>query len=109
MRKTSSTNYLNKEELESFCDAAFTMSLISGRWKLTIITKLANGEKQFSTLKELIPPITERVLALQLKSLEKDGLVRKTTVYELTTLGQSLIPVINVMANWGEINKPQIK
>lgn len=105
MRKESSTNYLNQQELESFCDAAFTLSLISGRWKLTIITALADGERQFSSLKECIPAITERVLALQLKGLEQAGLIEKTAGYRLSTRGKSLLPLIDHLAVWGKLNK----
>lgn len=113
MRKVSSTNYLNQQKIQSLCDAAFTLSLISGRWKLTILVKLVSGEKKFSALKELIPDITERILALQLKGLEQSGLVLKTLnkdkgkkvgLFSLTTQGLSLLPVIENLASWGAVN-----
>lgn len=115
MRKVSSTNYLNQQKIESLCDAAFTLSVISGRWKLTILVKLVSGEKKFSMLKELIPDITERILALQLKSLEQSGLIlktihneagKKTSLFSLTTKGLSLLPVIENLASWGAVNNP---
>lgn len=110
MRKTTSTNYENEQVLHEFCDAAFTLSLLSGRWKLSILVKLMAQDLRFGALKLMIPEITERVLALQLKKLEQDGLIAKiqTTpknnlpIYRLSVKGKSLEPVINSLAKWGE-------
>lgn len=113
MKKISSTNFENQQTLHEFCDAAFTLSLISGRWKLTILTNLEKGENRFSTLKAAIPFITERVLALQLKELEKAELIIKIQpdpanrppFYEMSAKGKSLIPLILSLADWGKQNK----
>lgn len=112
MRKTSSTNYLNEQAIHTFCNAAYTLSMISGRWKLTILVKIGAGVQRFSELKLSIPAITDRILALQLKDLEKKGLIisgedqKKTRfpLYELTPLGLSMGTVITTLANWGEEN-----
>lgn len=113
MRKSSSTNYENEQVLHDFCDAAFTLSVLSGRWKLTILVKLMEQDLRFGEIKMMIPEITERVLALQLKKLEQDQLIlkiqqtaaHKLPVYRLSPKGKSLEPVIKSLANWGEKHK----
>lgn len=113
MRKSSSTNYENEQVLHDFCDAAFTLSVLSGRWKLTILVKLMEQDLRFGEIKQMIPEITERVLALQLKKMEQDQLIlkiqnttdHKLPVYSLTKKGKSLEPLINSLANWGEKHK----
>ena len=113
MKKLSSTNFENQQILHEFCDAAYTISLISGRWKLTILTNLQRGINRFSTLKAAIPSITERVLALQLKELEQAGLLVKIetntserlSIYVLSPSGVKLIPVIESLGEWGKENK----
>lgn len=113
MKKLSSTNFENQQTLHEFCDAAYTLSLISGRWKLTILTNLQKGINRFSTLKAAIPSITERVLALQLKALEKADLIIKNelneperlVLYTLSPSGTKLIPVIASLGDWGKEHK----
>ena len=70
---------------------------------------LDNTKRRFSELKEVIPDITDKMLSLQLRALEDDGLVKRTIFpevpprveYELTKEGQSLLPVLEAMAAWG--------
>jgi DNA-binding HxlR family transcriptional regulator len=112
MRKIASTNYENQQRLHELCDAAFTLSCISGRWKLTLLVQLLPGQKRFSELKQAIPLITERILSLQLKELEQAGLLArrqeagtKLYTYELSGKGQSLAPVIHALSVWGKKHK----
>ena len=115
MRKITSTNYINAQKLHGLCDAAYTLSQLSGRWKLTLLVKLREGSKRFSELKGALPAITERVLALQLKQLEKSGLIlkqestlkKKLYTYELSPLGKSMDQVIQSLSDWGKINNLQ--
>lgn len=114
MRKISSTNYENEQALHEFCSAAFTLSVICGRWKLTILVKLMERDLRYGELKHSIPGITERVLALQLKSLEEDRLLLKIVddtsgnlpIYSLSPLGRSLETVINSLSAWGSTHQP---
>jgi len=115
MRKTTSTNYINAQKLHGLCDAAYTLSQLSGRWKLTLLVKLGEGSKRFSELKAELPVITERVLALQLRELEKSGLILKQESalknklyhYELSPLGKSMDQIIQSLSAWGKINNLQ--
>lgn len=113
MRKTASTNYENQQCLHELCDAAFTLSCISGRWKLTLLVQLLPGGQRFSALKQAIPLITDRILSLQLKELEQAGLILrqqetgiKMYTYTLSDRGLSLEPVILALSDWGKIHKP---
>lgn len=79
------------------------------------MVKLREGSKRFSELKGELSAITERVLALQLKELEKSGLILKQESalknklyhYELSPLGKSMDQVIQSLSDWGKINNLQ--
>ena len=111
MRKTASTNYENRQQLEEFCDAAYTLHCISGRWKLSLLVQLLDKPLRFSDFKQALPLITERILSLQLKELETAGLIDKQPghtagTYSLSDRGQSLSPVIQSLSAWGKVHKP---
>ncbi|MDW3194496.1 MAG: helix-turn-helix domain-containing protein [Cytophagales bacterium] len=91
------------------CALDVTMRYIGGKWKAVVLWYLRHEKRRFSKLKALIPDITDKMLSLQLKSLEEDGIVTRTVYsevpirveYELSTEGQTLIPMIEAMAGWG--------
>lgn len=91
------------------CALDVTMHFIGGKWKAVVLWYLRNGKKRFSELKELIPDITDKMLSLQLKSLEEDGIIQRTVYaevpprveYAYTEEGRSLIPVVEAIAAWG--------
>ncbi len=112
MRKTNSTNHLNKQRIETSCGIAYTASLIGGRWKLNILAFLLEKDKlRYSELRKLMPGISERMLFTQLKELQEDGLINRTKLqdsplvveYSLTDRGQSLSAVLWAMDEWGEV------
>jgi DNA-binding HxlR family transcriptional regulator len=91
------------------CALDVTSSFIGGKWKTVVLWYLRKDKKRFKELKDFIPDITDKMLSLQLRALEEDGLVRRTLYpevpprveYELTKEGKSLIPVLEAMAEWG--------
>jgi DNA-binding HxlR family transcriptional regulator len=91
------------------CALDVTMHFIGGKWKTVVLWYLRNGRKRFSELKRHIPDITEKMLSLQLKQLEADGFIGKTIYpevpprveYFLTDAGNTLLPVLEVLARWG--------
>lgn len=92
------------------CTTSIAMELIGGKWKSVILVYLIDGKKRYNELKKLISTITERTLSLQLKQLEKDGLIKRKVYtqkaplkveYSLTPFGESLVPVLNSIAEWG--------
>lgn len=91
------------------CALDITMDYIGGKWKTVVLWYLRKEKKRFNELKRHIPEITEKMLSLQLKALENDGLVvRKVFAevpprveYSLSEEGKSLVPVIEALAAWG--------
>ena len=91
------------------CALDITMNYIGGKWKTVVLWYLRKGAKRFSELKKHIPEITEKMLSIQLKQLEKDGIVSRKVFpevpprveYVLTEEGKSLIPLLEEMALWG--------
>jgi DNA-binding HxlR family transcriptional regulator len=92
-----------------YCALDVTMNFVGGKWKAIVLWYLRKGAKRFGEIKKLIPPITEKMLSLQLKELEKDGIVKRTIFaevpprveYELTEEGKTLLPLIEEIAAWG--------
>jgi len=91
------------------CSLDITMDYIGGKWKTVVLWYLRKGPKRFSELKKLIPDITEKMLSLQLKDLEADGIISRKIYpevppkveYSFTEEGKSLIPVLEAIAAWG--------
>ncbi|MEE4001891.1 winged helix-turn-helix transcriptional regulator [Tenacibaculum sp. FZY0031] len=93
------------------CCTSLTMGVIGGKWKTVILFHLIKGTLRYSELRKEIPMVTERTLSLQLKALEEDGVIKRKVYtskpplkveYSLTDLGQSLIPIIQSIADWGD-------
>lgn len=100
---------LTKKEVLPQCPVATTVNLIGNKWKLLIIRNLLVGKARFKDLKNGIEGISQKVLTDNLRSLEEDGLVIRTSYpeipprveYELSELGNSLRPIIKSMEVWG--------
>ena len=109
MRKRTSTNYRNEQQLIGDCPILSTFYFLGGRWKVAILWNLAKGPVRFSEFQTALMGISEKMLAQQLKELERDGFVHKTifaevplrTEYTLTDLGQSLMAVLHQIHTWG--------
>jgi DNA-binding HxlR family transcriptional regulator len=113
MRKENSTNTLNKERIEKDCGMSYTLTAIGGRWKPAILWRLYNGKMRYSELRDSIPNVTERMLVLQLREMEKDGLIKRIVYaevpprveYEMTEKGNSLRPILRSLSDWGDKNR----
>jgi len=113
MRKENSTNTINKKRIEQNCGMSFTLTAIGGRWKPAILCRLWDGKMRYSELRDSIPEVTERMLVLQLRELEKDGLINRIVYaevpprveYELSAKGNSLKPILKSMSDWGVKNR----
>ena len=112
-RKPSSTNSRNREVLSGFCGITYALNLVGGRWKLLLLHKLAPHTLRFSELKKTLPHITDRMLTLQLRELEQDGLIGRTVFaevpprveYALTDRGQALAPTWQNLESWGNAHR----
>lgn len=92
------------------CGTSITMNFIGGKWKAVILWYLQNEKKRFADLHRQIPQMTERILSIQLKQMEKDGILKRDVFtkkpplkveYSLTEFGKTLLPVLHVVAKWG--------
>jgi DNA-binding HxlR family transcriptional regulator len=86
------------------------MRLLGGRWRIVLVYYLLDGPKRFSDLRRAMPRISQRMLTLDLRALEEAGLVNRTVYpevpvrveYELTTEGQRLRALVDVLGEVGE-------
>lgn len=91
------------------CPVTRAMSIIGGKWKPIILNCIGERTIRFGKLNQIIPSISNKVLASELKELELYGLISRTEYtempprveYELTKAGKSLIPILHELANWG--------
>ncbi|MBS1040010.1 helix-turn-helix transcriptional regulator [Gluconobacter cerinus] len=91
------------------CAVEATLSVIGGIWKPVLLFHLLEGKLRFNALCRLVPSATARMITLQLRELEADGVVNRIVYpevppkveYELTELGRSLEPVLVSMRDWG--------
>lgn len=94
---------------EMRCPVTALLTLIGGKWKPVILYCLRSDTRRFGELTARIPTISRKVLTEQLKELEDAGLVVRQQFnetpprveYSLSEMGQSLAPVLNAMAQWG--------
>ena len=95
--------------LEPTCPIITTLSIMGGKWKPVILYYLKRQTLRFSALRRMIPHITEKMLAQQLRQLEHDRMVLRKVYpvvppkveYSLTEHGLSLHPILQAMAEWG--------
>lgn len=91
------------------CDVEATLSVIGGRWKPVLLCHLLGGRKRFGELRRLTPNATERMITLQLRELEADGVIKRHVFaevpprveYEITPFGKSLEEILVLMQQWG--------
>jgi len=100
---------ITKDEILPTCPVAVTVSIIGNKWKLLIIRNLLASKARFKDLKDGIDGISQKVLTDNLRQLENDGIIIRTSYpeipprveYELSELGNSLRPIIESMRAWG--------
>ena len=98
------------------CPVTRCLSVIGGKWKPVILFCVANGVNRFGAMQRAIPNVTKQMLTQQLRELEADGALHREVFaevpprveYSLTPKGQSLLPVIQSMRDWGEANTDKI-
>lgn len=95
------------------CSVEATLSVMGGTWKPVILFYLVSDTKRFMELTRLIPNATQSMLTSQLRELEADGVVVRHVYpevppkveYRLSELGQTLVPVLLAMRDWGTAYK----
>jgi DNA-binding HxlR family transcriptional regulator len=99
------------------CQAARSiLSRVGDKWSILIIVLLGDGPKRFNEIKRLVGDISQRMLTLTLRGLERDGLVNRTQFptipprvdYELTRLGHSLLDAVGPLHDWAQSHVKQV-
>ena len=92
------------------CGVETTIAVVGGKWKPMILYALLSGPRRFGELNRLIPEVTQRMLTLQLRELEEDGVISREVYkqvppkveYSLTPFGRTIEPILSLMEQWGE-------
>ncbi|SDN82350.1 transcriptional regulator, HxlR family [Acetanaerobacterium elongatum] len=100
---------MNVHEKVYNCPIEATMELIGGKYKTIILFHLRGKTLRFTELRKLIPQATPKMLTQQLRELEEDNLISRIVYpvvppkveYSLTGFGDSIIPILDVMCDWG--------
>lgn len=101
--------YERKKPIDTNCGVTVTQFVIGGKWKPYLINCITKGYHRPIDFQKVIEGATKRVLTQQLNELEEMGIVRKVIYpvvpmkveYFLTELGNSLVPIIRMMDDWG--------
>jgi len=87
-----------------------SLDVIGGKWKIPIIWRLRDDSKRYGELRRSLPKVTHKMLTQQLRELEQAEIITRKVFpeippkveYSLTLLGKSVIPVIDLLREWGE-------
>lgn len=93
----------------AYCPIEITLEAIGGKYKPVILFHLLKGTRRYRQLQREIPGVSQRMLTLHLKELERDGLVVRTAYpetpprveYSISEFGRSLASVLDAMNEWG--------
>ena len=109
--------YKRKVPIELNCGLDLVREVLYGKWKIHLIYFISQGLKRPSELQRKIPGATRRVLNVQLNQLEEHGLISKKIYAELppkvefalTDFGQTVLPVIEALGNWGDNHQEHLR
>ena len=119
--------YERKIPVDIDCGMEMAREVLIGKWKMHLLYYISQGVIRPGQLQKKIPGASRRVLNIQLNELEAQGMVSKTIYnqlplkveYSLTDIGDSILPVISVIGNWGTehfdhlqqvfLNNPRLK
>jgi DNA-binding HxlR family transcriptional regulator len=109
--------YKKKIPVSVDCGLHLFMEVINGKWKINLIWCIYSGIKRPGELQRRLSKASRRVLDTQLKQLVEHGILTKVIYeglplkveYELTPLGETLIPVIKYTAQWGEEHRTELE
>src|SRR5436189_4411381 len=93
------------------------LARVGDKWTVLVVSTLGDGPKRFNELRRALGSISQRMLTLTLRALERDGLVTRTVFptipprvdYELTRLGRSLLTPVSGLASWARQNRQAIE
>ena len=93
------------------------LALIGDKWSVLLVMSLSDGSRRFSELRRAVPGISQRMLTLTLRALERDGLILRTVTptipprvdYELTDLGRSMQEPVTALGAWAIEHRARIE
>ena len=93
------------------------LSRVGDKWTILVVSELGNGPRRFNEMRRALGSISQRMLTLTLRGLERDGLVTRTVFatvpprvdYELTKLGRSLLEPVSGIGLWARQNRAAIQ
>jgi DNA-binding HxlR family transcriptional regulator len=93
------------------------LSRVGDKWTVLVVSTLGDGPKRFNELRKALGSISQRMLTLTLRALERDGLVTRTVIpsvppkveYALTKLGRSLLEPVSELGLWARRNRAAIQ
>ncbi len=109
--RTTSRTTIGRSPTEPGCSTIHeVLARIGDKWSVFVITQLGAGTMRFSELQRSIEGISQRMLTLTLRQIERDGLVERVVYpvvpprveYSLTTLGRTLLEPLQAVAGWAE-------
>ena len=111
-------HFSDESQTNVFCPIKDVLDRVADKWSIYAITKLGcNGTMRFNELKKEIDGISQRMLTLTLRGLERDGFVTRTVTpsipprvdYELTEIGRTLIEPLNRLGEWAATHRQQVE
>src|ERR1700694_5470587 len=107
----------NLEVAEDCRAVSEVLARVGDKWTVLVVTTLGDGPKRFNELRRALGSISQRMLTMTLRGLERDGLVTRTVFptipprvdYELTKLGKSLLEPVSTLGAWALSNQPAIQ
>lgn len=92
------------------------LARVGDKWTVMVIDELGEGSRRFNELRRALPGISQRMLTLTLKNLERDGLVSRTVTpsvpprvdYDLTELGRSMLVPVRALGQWAQAHIPEM-
>lgn len=98
------------------CRVREVLDLVADKWSLYVVAYLGDGPRRFTELKRGIDGISQRMLTVTLRGLERDGIVKRTVhnvmpphvAYELTSMGETLLQATAPLIEWSVRHVPEI-
>ena len=116
VKKAPGGNYRLRPNPVEGCPLTAALAAIGGKWKLIVVYWLAISPRHFAALQQLLPGISPKVLAEQLRELQADGIVNRNptgrtpapVVYSLTDYGNSVLPLVESVQLWGRRHQQRV-
>ncbi|MFL6586285.1 MAG: winged helix-turn-helix transcriptional regulator [Luteimonas sp.] len=106
-----------EHSIESCMHVSDVLARVGSKWSILVIAKLGQGPQRFNALKREITGISQRMLTLTVRGLERDGLILRTVTptipprvdYALTDLGRSLLEPVKALGDWAIANRAVVE